>query len=56
MKIQHIKTYDGAKSSSKMEIHSNTCLPQETKKSQTTLHTKELEKEEQSPKLTERRK
>ena len=46
-------------SNSNWVVHSNTGLPQEQEKSQInnlTLHIKELEKEEQSPKLVEVRK
>ena len=45
-----------SKSSSKRKIHSDTCLPQETKISNNlTLHFKELEKEQMKPKVSRRK-
>ena len=49
----------GSKSSSKREVYSNTTAPQETRnisKNNLTLHLKQLEKEEQTPKLAEGKK
>ena len=47
-----------SKSSSKREVYSNTSLPQETRKisnKQSTLHLKELEKEQTKPKVSRRK-
>ena len=47
-----------SKSSSKREVHSNTILPQETRKSSInnlTLHLKPLEKEQKTPKVRRRK-
>ena len=52
------KTFE-RKSSFKMEVYSNTILPQETRKSQinrVTLHLKQLEKEEQTKPKVSRKK
>ena len=49
MKTQQPKPYGTLKSNAKGKVHSNTGLPQETRKSQInnlTLHLKQLEKEE----------
>ena len=47
-----------SQSSSKREVHSNTILPQETRKSSInnlTLHLKPLEKEQKTPKVRRRK-
>ena len=46
------------KSSAKGKVHSNTGIPQETRKSQInylTLHLKQLEKEEMNPRVSRRK-
>ena len=46
------------KSSAKVKVHSNTGIPQETRKSQInylTLHLKQLEKEEMNPRVSRRK-
>ena len=59
MEIQCIKLMGFSKSSSKREVHSNKCLPQEIRKSQInnlTLYLKQLEKEEEmKPKVSRRK-
>ena len=58
MKTQQPKTLGHCKSSAKGKVHSNTGLPQETRKSQInnlTLHLKQLEKEEiKNPRVSRR--
>ena len=47
-----------SKSNSKKEVYSNTILPQETRKTsnrQLTLHLKQLEKEQNPPKISRRK-
>ena len=60
MKTQQPKTMGHCKSSAKGKVHSNTGIPQETRKSQInnlTLHLKKLEKEEmRNPELAEGKK
>ena len=59
MKTQQLKTYGMQQSSSKREIYRYTILPQETRKHQIdnlTLHLKQLEKEQKTPKLVEGKK
>ena len=59
MKTQHPKPMENYKSSAKGKVHSNTGLPQETRKSQInnlTLHLKQLEKEEiMNPRVSKRK-
>ena len=59
MKTQHSKPMGFSKSSAKRKVHSNTSLPQETRKNQInklTLHLKQLEKEEMKNPRVSRRK
>ena len=49
MEIQHTKTMECSKSSSKREVHSNNHLHKEIRK---TFHLKELEKEQMKPKVS----
>ena len=59
MKTQPPKTVGHCKSSAKGKVHSNTGIPQETRKSQInnlTLHLKQLEKEEmENPRVSRRK-
>ena len=60
MKTRQLKTYGMQQSSSKREVYSNIILPQETKQEKhwidnLTLHLKQLEKEEENPKVSRRK-
>ena len=58
MKTRSSKTYGRSKSSSKMEVYTNTILPQKTRNisNNLTLHLKQLQKKEQTKPKVSRRK